>query len=197
MLESFIIWNGGSKLQAFPHCSKLQDKTKIHRHAPSLPLQPPQKAPVFCDEHMKGIGLVHQPPCHHQAPIKRAQTTYIFNARTRTLALYGHHCRAPHRSSYRNLGSLVPPSQTLPYVVKKWSLLCRHHHISWRTTPYITTTITPQKQTSPLLSPWADHWWRNHLYSRLVTPLSPGFPTGTMNPGLKMPIFSPGWNNRD
>lgn len=28
-------------------------------------------------------------------------------------------------------------------------------------------------------------------------PFSPGFPTGSSNPGLKIAIFSPGWNNRD
>jgi hypothetical protein len=36
------------------------------------------------------------------------------------------------------------------------------------------------------------HWWRNHLYSRLVTPFSPGFPIGTSNPGLNIHFFSPG-----
>ena len=38
------------------------------------------------------------------------------------------------------------------------------------------------------------HQYRNGLYSRLGNPFSPGFPTGSTNPGLKGPSFSPGFS---
>jgi len=36
------------------------------------------------------------------------------------------------------------------------------------------------------------HWCSKGFCSRLGNPFSPGFPTGSTNPGLKVPSFSPG-----
>ena len=41
------------------------------------------------------------------------------------------------------------------------------------------------------------HYCRKRMLSRLKTAFSPGFSTGTTLPGQKVPIFYPGWFNRD
>jgi hypothetical protein len=53
-----------------------------------------------------------------------------------------------------------------------------------------------QASLDHLRSPW-DTGGETIFTSGWEPPFNPGFPTGSKDPGLKMSIFSPGWNNRD